>query len=235
MKAAILSEFSAIKNVLLQQFAIYLIVGLVIGISMGTTIAMVACISAMAPILMVFTFAGYDNMNGWERFRATLPVARESLVIARYLNVLISSIATLVVAFVIAMVLGQLSPVLPLDAESVQTIADEMRHPLTVLGGGFAGMSLILMFSSLLQPFILRYGLTKALRWIPAALMVLFLGVTLILPEVIDAPQFIADFASWMESPDNIPVVIAGLAAITLGVYCISCAGAIALYRKKEL
>ena len=81
MKAAILSEFSAIKNVLLQQFAIYLIVGLVIGISMGTTIAMVACISAMAPILMVFTFAGYDNMNGWALSRH-LPVARESLVIA---------------------------------------------------------------------------------------------------------------------------------------------------------
>ena len=134
------------------------------------------------------------------------------------------------------MVLGQLSPVLPLDAESVQTIADEMRHPLTVLGGGFAGMCLILMFSSLLQPFILRYGLTKALRWIPAALMVLFLGVTLILPEVIDAPQFIADFTQrgWKTqatSPSSSP----GLPPSRWVRTAISCAGAIALYRKKEL
>ena len=61
MKAAILSELSAVKNVLLQQFAIYLVVGLVIGVSMGSTTAMVACISAMAPILMVFTFRSEER------------------------------------------------------------------------------------------------------------------------------------------------------------------------------
>ena len=235
MKAAILSELSAIKNVLVQQFAIYLVVGLVIGVSMGSTTAMVACISAMAPILMVFTFAGYDAMNGWERFRAILPVSRDSLVIARYLNVLLSSLATLIVAFVIALILGQLSPMLPLDPEGVQTIAEEMQQPLWILGGGVAGMCIILAFSSLLQPFILRFGLTKAMRWVPAGLMVLFLGAVLILPDLIDAPQVLIDLIAWTEDPTNMPVLMAGIIAITLGMYAISCAAAMALYRKKEL
>lgn len=235
MKAAILSEFSAIKNVLLQQFVIYLVVGAFVGIGMGSATAMVACISAMAPILMVFTFAGYDSMNGWERFRATLPVSREALVIGRYANVLLTSLATLVAAMIIAFILGQLVDVLPIDAETAQFIADEMRDPAMVMGGGLTGLCLMLLFTSVLQPFILRYGMTKAMRWVPAGLMLAFFLAVLILPQVVDAPAFLVDFIAWTENPDNLPLLVGGLTVLSLGVYCISCAAAITLYRKKEL
>ena len=235
MKAAILSEFSAVKNVLLQQFVIYLVVGVFVGIGMGSATAMVACISAMAPILMVFTFAGYDSMNGWERFRATLPVSRDALVIGRYANVLLTSLATLVAAFVIALLLGQLVDVLPIDAETAQFISEEVRDPAMIVGGGLMGMCVMLLMTAVLQPFILRYGMTKAMRWVPAGLMLVFFIAVLILPQVIDAPAFLVDFIAWSENPDNLPLLVGGLTVLSLGVYCISCAAAMALYRKKEL
>ena len=235
MKAAILSEFSAVKNVLLQQFVIYLVVGVFVGIGMGSATAMVACISAMAPILMVFTFAGYDSMNGWERFRATLPVSRDALVIGRYANVFLTSLATLVAAFVIALLLGQLVDVLPIDAETAQFISEEVRDPAMIVGGGLMGMCVMLLMTAVLQPFILRYGMTKAMRWVPAGLMLVFFIAVLILPQVIDAPAFLVDFIAWSENPDNLPLLVGGLTVLSLGVYCISCAAAMALYRKKEL
>lgn len=235
MKAAILSEFSAVKNVLLQQFVIYLVVGVFVGIGMGSATAMVACISAMAPILMVFTFAGYDSMNGWERFRATLPVSRDALVIGRYANVLLTSLTTLVAAFIIALLLGQLVDVLPIDAETAQFISEEVHDPAMIVGGGLMGMCAMLLMTAILQPFILRYGMTKAMRWVPVGLMLAFFMAVLILPQVIDAPTFLVDFIASSENPDNLPLLTMALTAIALGVYAISCAAAMALYRKKEL
>ncbi len=235
MKAAILSELSAVKNILLQQFAVYLVIGLVIGVGMGSTVAMVSCISAMAPILMVFTFAGYDATNGWERFRATLPVSRDALVVSRYVNVLASSLVTCLAAIVVALALCNLAPMLPVDEASLATFAEERSNPLMMLGGGIAGMCFILMFSSVLQPFILRFGLTKALRWVPAVVFLLFIAAMLVLPDIIDLPGAFDGVLTWLDDSRNLPVAVSGLAAATLGVYCISCGGAIALYRTKEL
>ena len=55
MKAALLSELITSKNVLIQSLAIYAAVSLVIGISMQSPIAMVACIGAMTPFMMTIT------------------------------------------------------------------------------------------------------------------------------------------------------------------------------------
>ena len=95
MKTAFLSEFITSKNVLMQSVVIYVVVSLVIGVSMQSPIAMVACIGAMTPFLMVFTFCALDGLNGWERFRATLPVFRAAIVASRYANVLVASVFVL--------------------------------------------------------------------------------------------------------------------------------------------
>ena len=42
-------------------------------------------ISAMSPIMAMTSLAGLDNQNGWERYRAALPISRKGIVSARYL------------------------------------------------------------------------------------------------------------------------------------------------------
>ena len=86
MKAAFLCEFLTARNVLSQSAVIYVVVAAVLGISMQSVVALVAAISAMTPFLMLFTFCAYDSMNGWERFRATLPISRCELVVSRYVT-----------------------------------------------------------------------------------------------------------------------------------------------------
>ncbi|MDO4443175.1 MAG: ABC-2 transporter permease, partial [Slackia sp.] len=106
MKAAFLSEFITSRNVLMQSLAIYAAASLVIGISMQSPTAMVACIGAMTPLMMVFTFCALDAANGWERFRATLPVSRAAIVASRYANVLAASVSMLLNVFIAALVLS---------------------------------------------------------------------------------------------------------------------------------
>lgn len=235
MKAAFLAEFSAFKNVLLQSFVLYLVIGLIIGITLGSAVAAAACVASMAPILLVFTFSGYDNMNGWERFRATLPVSREALVMGRYLNVLVASLATMVAGFLIALAIGIAAPALPLDTEILASIEEEVAHPLEMAAGCIAGSCLMLMFASLFQPFILRFGLTKALRWIPTGIFLLFFLAVTIAPQFVDMPNALVDLLAFASDPGNIPTLILAICAITLGVYALSYAGAVVLYRTKEL
>lgn len=51
-----------------------------------------ACaVSAMSPIMVMSSLAGFDNQNGWERYRATLPISRKDIICARYLSIIVFS------------------------------------------------------------------------------------------------------------------------------------------------
>ena len=121
MKTAFLSEFITSKNVLMQSVVIYVVVSLVIGVSMQSPMAMVACIGAMTPFLMVFTFCALDGMNGWERFRATLPVSRAAIVASRYANVLFASVFVLFLGWAVALALSAAVSVLPQAVSPAQS------------------------------------------------------------------------------------------------------------------
>ena len=71
---------------------------------MKSALGMVGAISAMTPFFLTFTFAGYDAMNGWERYRATLPLSRRDIVLGRYANVLACSVVAAAASVVIGLV-----------------------------------------------------------------------------------------------------------------------------------
>ena len=150
MKAAFLCEFATIRNALLQMAIIYLIIGVVVGIAMESSIAMVACISAMTPFLVVFTLSGYDEANGWQRFRACLPI-----VFGRYAIVLLSSIAMAAFAVVVALVLAQAAPYLPLAEGAAESLVAQ-SDPLLLAASALAGAAIILIVTALILPFVLR-------------------------------------------------------------------------------
>lgn len=235
MKAAFFAEFSAVKKTIIQSFAVYFFVSFFVGIGTQSAITIGACISAMTPMLLAFSFAGYDHMNGWERFRATLPVSRDALVVGRYLNVLASSAATMAVGILSALLVAWIAPSLPIDATIAGAFAEEAARPFGVVAGCLASGCFMLVFVALFQPFILRYGLTKALRWLPAGILIVIFLIVMVAPQLIDVPAFLIEAMAILDDPANQPAILAGIIAATLAVYVASCAAAMALYQRKEL
>lgn len=95
MKRAFMSETAIMRSFLPSIAGVGLFIFVVLtlanasdgdsGMSAGT-----CAVSAMSPIMIMSSLAGYDNQNGWERYRATLP-ARAKTSSARDTCALLSS------------------------------------------------------------------------------------------------------------------------------------------------
>lgn len=236
MKTAFLSEFASVRAMLLQSLGLYLIIGLVIGVSMGTAVGMAACIAAMTPFMMAFTFSAYDAMNGWERFRASLPVSRTALVASRYLNILASSLVMMALGSFLAIAFAHIAQALPfVDAETAAQLAKEAADPLTLVAAAAVGMTLILLVAFIMLPPILRFGMTKAMRIIPLLMVMCIPAAVWLLPEFLGDANLLANASAWLENPANMPLLIAGVFAFALIACAASFAVATMLYRDKEL
>ena len=237
MKAAFLCEFATIRNALAQMAIIYLIIGVVVGIAMESSVAMVACISAMTPFLVVFTLSGYDDANGWERFRACLPISRSAIVLGRYAIVLLSSIAMAAFAVVVALALAQLAPILPLAEGAAEGLIAQ-SDPLTLVASALAGTSIILLVTALILPFVLRFGMTKAMRIVPVVIVLLFVVAVPLVSDSLSnlaGDGWLADFIVFANDSSNLLIVMTAISVGVLIIYAISCAAAARLYRRKEL
>lgn len=233
MKAALLSELITSKNVLIQSLAIYAAVSLVIGISMQSPIAMVACIGAMTPFMMTFTFCALDGMNGWERFRATLPVSRTAIVASRYASILLATVAMVLTAWCIGMLLSAALPALFPDWAVSAAFAQEASDPAVFLFAGMMGSGLMLAVAAFVLPFAMRFGMTKSIRIIPVFAVMLIPVSIFFVQQVPDMARLAADVSLWVDQ--HVALASALFVAIVLAIYAASCAVTAALYRKKEV
>ena len=233
MKAAFLSEFITSKSVLAQSAVIYIAVALVIGVSMQSPMALVACIGAMTPFMMVFTFCSLDSVNGWERFRATLPVSRTAIVASRYANVLAASCFMLLVGWLIALGLSAAAPLLPLDAEALASFSREASDPAMLLCAGALGMGVTLLAASFILPFALRFGMTKSIRIVPVVLIMLLPASVFFMQQVPDLAGMLSAASLWLDR--NVVFASAAFMVAVSAVYAASCVVAAAMYRSKEL
>lgn len=233
MKAALLSELITSKNVLIQSLAIYAAVSLVIGISMQSPIAMVACIGAMTPFMMTFTFCALDGMNGWERFRATLPVSRTAIVASRYASILLATVAMVLTVWCIGMLLSAALPALFPDWAVSAAFAQEASDPAVFLFAGMMGSGLMLAVAAFVLPFAMRFGMTKSIRIIPAFAVMLIPVSIFFVQQVPDMARLAADVSLWVDQ--HVALASALFVAIVLAIYAASCAVTAALYRKKEV
>lgn len=233
MKTALLSELITSKNVLAQSLAIYAAVSLVIGISMQSPTAMVACIGAMTPFMMTFTFCVLDGMNGWERFRATLPVSRAALVASRYANILLATVVMVLTAWCIGMLLSAALPALFPDWSVSAAFAQEASDPAAFLFAGMVGSGLMLAITAFVLPFAMRFGMTKSTRIIPVLAVMLIPVSIFFVQQVPDMARLVADASLWIDQ--HVALASALFIAIVLAIYAASCAVTVALYRKKEL
>ena len=90
MKRAFMSELAIVRTLVPSIAGVGLFIFVVLTLANASdgdaSMSAGACaVSAMSPIVVMNSLAGYDNQNGWERYRATLPLSRKDIICARYL------------------------------------------------------------------------------------------------------------------------------------------------------
>ena len=78
MKRAFMSELAIARSLIPSIAGVGLFIFVVLTLANASDgdsgMSAGACaVSAMSPIIFMNSLAGYDNQNGWERYRATLP------------------------------------------------------------------------------------------------------------------------------------------------------------------
>ena len=234
MKAALFSEFATIKNIFLQMMLIYLIIGVIVGLSAGSVVVLAAAIGAMTPIMLLFTLSSYDEMNGWERFRASLPISRSSIVLARYANLLLCAVGMALIAALVGFLVAASAPYLGfLPEKTVVSLLEQCDVQLLLLAA-FAGCAPILILATFMLPLVMRYGATKALRFIPVVVCIAFLAIVWFIPELENVP-WIYSAIQFIANPSNTLLIAAIVALSIFTIYAASCSVAVKLYTQKEL
>ena len=96
------------------------------------------------------------------------------------------------------------------------------------------GLAVILFMLAITMPLVSRFGMTKAVRYLP---LIVVIGVMLLLTGLKDfeAPAFLLDFIAWVATPAGTVAVAAGTLIIMLVLYAVSATVAVKLYAKREL
>ena len=161
MKRAFMSELAIVRT-LIPSIAgvglfIFVVLTLVNASDGDSGMSAGACaVSAMSPIMVMNSLAGFDNQNGWERYRATLPFSRKDIIRTRYLSVIVFSALMACAATLLSIASIPLfnGAGIPSTGQTVFEIAIASA----------ASMLISLMMVFLAQPLFFRFGHMEALR-----------------------------------------------------------------------
>ncbi|MEG1397920.1 MAG: ABC-2 transporter permease [Raoultibacter sp.] len=237
MKAMIVSDFLSIKSYILSQSLVGIVVGIFISASMGNAYMVAPLLSAMIPFSLLFTVLAYDERNGWQEFRLTLPLSRTQVIAGRYGSYLVFTgigLGAAALALGIVVALASLFPAFtisePLGEMLVNFSWQALAFSLAVT------LSVMTLLASIILPLVSRFGLTTAVRFVPLALV---FGGFAIAPFLLknsgEPPVFITDFLAWIQTDTGALAASAIALAVALVIYAISCALATKLYAKREV
>ncbi len=231
MRTMLLADLVTSRNMALQQLGVAAIVGVFVAVFVEQLVTTVACIAAMVPFMYLFTMSAYDEQNGWERFRLTLPLTRRQVALGRYASMALMMVVSLAVAVAAGVVVGLVADALPAGIASEHLRLSDWGVTTLLLTGVFAQV-VILLAAALSMPFIMRWGMTKGSRLVPIVLVVaLSLGCGFFAPKA--EQLFPAETLSGGVDILYGPVALVGCVAVVL--YVASALVSARLYDKREL
>lgn len=232
MKRAFMSELAIVRTLVPSIAGVGLFIFVVLTLANASDgdsgMSAGACaVSAMSPIMVMSSLAGFDNQNGWERYRATLPLSRKDIICARYLSIIVFSAVMACVAVLLNIIALPIlnNTGIPSTGQTIFEIAI----------ASVASMLISLMIVFLAQPLFFRFGHMEALR-LSAGLFAL-LGCL-----VMAALSSSNPISNWLMSiaganPDSavLGCLCAGIAVLALVLCALSCAISIKVYRARDL
>lgn len=175
------------------------------------------------------SLAGLDNQNGWERYRATLPISRKGIVSARYLCITIFSVIMTCAAVLLSIVAIPIlnSVGIPSTGETVFETA--IASAISML------FSLMAVF--LVLPLFFRFEHMKAQR-LSVGLYALYMCLIMVTLNSFNpiSNQLMSMIAGANPDPSVLGFLCAGIAALaTVVLGAVSCAISTKVYRARNL
>lgn len=232
MKRAFMSEL-AIARTLIPSIAgvglfIFVVLTLANASDGDSGMSAGACaVSAMSPIIIMNSLAGYDNQNGWERYRATLPFSRKDIICARYLCIIAFS-AVMACAAVLLNIIA-----LPFFDPTGMPSTGQTVFEITIASAASMLISLMMVF--LAQPLFFRFGHMEALRLSVGLFALMGCGTMAMLSSSNPISNWLMSIAGANPDPDVLGCLCAGIAALALALCAISCAVSTKVYRVRNL
>lgn len=192
----------------------------------GSSLAAAGSVAVMMVLLCMLSFAGYDEQNGWGRYRATLPLSRRELVVGRYLVVFLLGVAGVLVAVVMGGTLQALFSLLP------GAPAPDAGGAAALLWSSALSLSWGLIICAVAMPLTIKFGAMRAMGAFACGLGVLVSFGVAIGAGIMPA-EGLADVAAWIGG--NLVACTAGCIAVSLIAYAASCAVSVAIYEHKDL
>lgn len=232
MKRAFMSETAIMRSFLPSIAGVGLFIFVVLTLANATDgdsgMSAGACaVSAMSPIIIMNSLAGYDNQNGWERYRATLPFSRKDIICARYLCIVVFS-AIMACAAVLLNIIA-----LPFFNSAGVTPTGQTIFEITIASAASMLISLMMVF--LAQPLFFRFGHMEALR-LSFGLFALFgCGTMAMLSSSNPISNWLMSIAGANPDPAVLGCLCAGIAVLALALCAISCTVSTKVYRARDL
>ena len=232
MKRAFMSEL-AIARTLIPSIAgvglfIFVVLTLANASDGDSGMSAGACaVSAMSPIIIMNSLAGYDNQNGWERYRATLPFSRKDIICARYLCIIAFS-AVMACAAVLLNIIA-----LPFFDHTGIPSTGQTVFEITIASAASMLISLMMVF--LAQPLFFRFGHMEALRLSVGLFALMGCGTMAMLSSSNPISNWLMSIARANPDPAVLGGLCAGIAVLALALCAISCAVSTKVYRARDL
>lgn len=232
MKRAFMSEL-AIARTLIPSIAgvglfIFVVLTLANASDGDSGMSAGACaVSAMSPIIIMNSLAGYDNQNGWERYRATLPFSRKDIICARYLCIIAFS-AVMACAAVLLNIIA-----LPFFNSAGVTPTGQTVFEITIASAASMLISLMMVF--LAQPLFFRFGHMEALRLSVGLFALMGCGTMAMLSSSNPISNWLMSITGANPDPAVLGGLCAGIAVLALVLCAISCTVSTKVYRVRDL
>lgn len=232
MKRAFMSELAIVRTLIPSIAGVGLFIFVVLTLANASDgdsgMSAGACaVSAMSPITIMSSLAGFDNQNGWERYRATLPISRKDIIYARYLCTIAFSaiMACAAVLLSIAIIPIFNNAGIPSTGQTVFEIAIASA----------VSMLISLMIAFLAQPLFFRFGHIEALRLSTG----LFALLGCLAMAALNSSNPISNWLMTIvgENPDFtvLGCLCAGIATAALILFALSCAISTKVYQARDL
>ena len=233
MKRAFMSELAIVRTLVPSIAGVGLFIFVVLSAVRASngdsdmSAAGAFAISAMSPIMVMTSLAGFDNQNGWERYRATLPISRKNIVCARYLCIIAFSAIMACAAVLLSIVAIPI-----LNSVGIPSTGQTVFE--TAIGSAASSLfSLMAVFLAL--PLFFRFETMKAQRLSVGlyALYTCLIVVTLNSSNPIS--NWLMSIGGANPDPSVLGFLCAGIAVLALVLFALSCAISIKVYRARDL
>ncbi|MDO4501712.1 MAG: ABC-2 transporter permease [Coriobacteriia bacterium] len=200
-----------------QQLVTAVIISLVIALPLGSVYSVVPTCVAIVSVSAAFSAMALDEQNHWDAFRATLPLTRRDIMAGRVLFVAAVTAGALVVGVIASAVACAAFPLIDATWGQLMPVSAErfiFDGPSLVLSCGFA-LILVATLMLVTLPLAAKFGMTKAIRFIPLAVFAFGFVIATALGSMVALGSLSADLDAWFAaSPLPIGLFLTAVAVV---------------------